>query len=87
MRAGLDVRFFGDSHSPTAPHLFSWFIELDPEEGAMSALDLLEADTMKPCPAELCRGDKRLRRRWHPGCARRPSDRNGRGHRGRRDRG
>lgn len=50
MRAGLDVRFFGDSHSPTAPHLFSWFIGLDSEEGAMSALDLLEADTMKPCP-------------------------------------
>jgi hypothetical protein len=48
--AGLDVRFFGDSHSPTAPHLFSWFIELDSEDGAKSALDFLEADTMKPCP-------------------------------------
>ena len=49
-RAGLDVRFFGDSHSPTAPHLFSWFIELDSEDGAKSALEFLEADTMKPCP-------------------------------------
>jgi hypothetical protein len=48
--AGLDVRFFGDTHSPTAPHLFSWFIELDSEDGAKSALDFLEADTMKPCP-------------------------------------
>jgi hypothetical protein len=48
--AGLDVRFFGDAHSPTEPHLFSWFIELDSEEGAMSALDWLEADSMKPCP-------------------------------------
>jgi hypothetical protein len=38
-RAGLDVRFYGDTHSPTAPHLFSWFIELDSEDGAMSALD------------------------------------------------
>ena len=48
--AGLDVRFFGDTHLPTAPHLFSWFIELDSEDGAKSALDFLEADTMKPCP-------------------------------------
>jgi hypothetical protein len=48
--AGLDVRFFGDTHLPTAPHLFGWFIELDSDDGAMSALDFLEADTMKPCP-------------------------------------
>jgi hypothetical protein len=48
--AGLDVRFFGDTHSPTEPHLFSWFIELDSEDAAMSALDWLEADAMKPCP-------------------------------------
>jgi hypothetical protein len=47
---GLDVRFFADTHSPTAPHLFSWFIELDSEDGAMSTLDWLEADSMKPCP-------------------------------------
>jgi hypothetical protein len=50
MGAGLDVRFFGDSHSPDAPHLFGWFIELDSEDGAMSVLDWLEADSMKPCP-------------------------------------
>ena len=49
-RAGLDVRFFGDAHEPTAPHLFSWFIELDSEDGAMSALDWIEAESMKPCP-------------------------------------
>ena len=48
--AGLDVRFYGDTHSPTAPHLFSWFIEFDSEDGAKSALDWLEADAMKPCP-------------------------------------
>lgn len=48
--AGLDVRFFGETHSPTAPHLFSWFIELDSEDGARSALDWIEADSMKPCP-------------------------------------
>lgn len=50
MGAGLDVRFFGDSHSPDAPHHFGWFIELDSEDGAMSVLDWLEADSMKPCP-------------------------------------
>jgi hypothetical protein len=48
--AGLDVRFYGDTHSPTAPHLFSWFIELDSDDGARSALDWVEADSMKPCP-------------------------------------
>jgi hypothetical protein len=50
MRAGLDVRFFGDEHSPTEPHLFSWFIELDSEDSAMTALDWIEAESMKPCP-------------------------------------
>ncbi len=49
-RAGVDVRFFGETHDPHAPHLFSWFIELDSEDGASSALDWLEADSMKPCP-------------------------------------
>jgi hypothetical protein len=51
-RAGLDVRFFGDDHEalPHPPHLFSWFIELESEDGAASVLEWLEADTMKPCP-------------------------------------
>jgi hypothetical protein len=49
-RAGLDVRFYGETHSFTAPHLFSWFIEHDSEDGASSALDWLEADSRKPCP-------------------------------------
>ena len=49
-RAGVDFRFFGETHSPDAPHLISWFIELDSEDGARSALDWLEADVMKPCP-------------------------------------
>ena len=50
MRAGVDFRFYGETHSPEAPHLISWFIELDSEDGANSALDWLEADGMKPCP-------------------------------------
>lgn len=49
-RAGVDARFYGETHSPAAPHLFSWFIELDSEDRARSALDWLEADAMKPCP-------------------------------------
>ena len=49
-RAGLDVRFYGEKHSFTAPHLFSWFIELDSEDGARSAIDWLETDSKKPCP-------------------------------------
>jgi hypothetical protein len=49
-RAGVDIRFFGETHEPHAPHLFSWFIELDSEDGARSALNWLEADSKKPCP-------------------------------------
>lgn len=50
IRAGVDFRFFGETHSPEAPHLISWFIELDSEDAASSARDWLEADTRKPCP-------------------------------------
>ena len=48
--AGVDTRFYGAAHSPTAPHLFSWFIELDSEDGASTVLDWIEADANKPCP-------------------------------------
>lgn len=50
IRAGVDFRFFGETHSPEAPHLISWFIELDSEDAASRARDWLEADTRKPCP-------------------------------------
>ena len=50
MRAGVDFRFYGETHSPEAPHLISWFIELDSEDAATSARDWLEADGVKPCP-------------------------------------
>ena len=49
-RAGLDVRFYGETHSFEAPHLFSWFIELDSHDGANAVLDWIEADAVKPCP-------------------------------------
>ena len=48
--AGVDTRFFGETHSRTAPHVSSSFIELESEAGATSALDWLETDSRKPCP-------------------------------------
>ncbi len=49
--AGVDARFFGQTHSPeTSVHVFSSFIEVGSEDGATSALDWLETDEMKPCP-------------------------------------
>jgi hypothetical protein len=49
--AGVDARFFGQTHSPeTSVHVFSSFIEVGSEDGATSALDWLETDQMKPCP-------------------------------------
>jgi len=46
----VDTRFFGETHSPSSPHIFSSVIRLQSEEGATSSLDWLEADIMKPCP-------------------------------------
>ena len=49
--AGVDTRFYGDVHTPgRSTHVVSSFIELDSEDGAMSALDWLETDVKKPCP-------------------------------------
>ena len=49
--AGVDARFYGQTHSPeTSVHVFSSFIEVGSEDGATSALDWLETDQMKPCP-------------------------------------
>jgi hypothetical protein len=48
--AGVDTRFYGETHSQTANHANSSFIELESEDGATSALDWLEADSRKPCP-------------------------------------
>jgi len=49
-RAGRDARFYGAKHSPTAPHIFSSFVELSSEDAAERALEWFEADTKKPCP-------------------------------------
>jgi hypothetical protein len=49
-RAGVDARFFGETHTFTARHVFNSLIELESEDGATSALDWLETDSRKPCP-------------------------------------
>jgi hypothetical protein len=49
-RAGLGVRFFGETHDTDEHHIFGWFIELDSEDGAGTVLDWIEEDWMKPCP-------------------------------------
>ena len=46
----LDARFFGETHSPHAPHVFSSVIQLESDDGAQSASDWLHADSLKPCP-------------------------------------
>lgn len=49
--AGVDTRFFGETHTPgRSTHVASAFIELGSEDGATSALDWLETDLRKPCP-------------------------------------
>jgi hypothetical protein len=48
--AGTDTRFYGEVHSRTAPHVNGSVIHLQSEEGASSALDWIEEDTLKPCP-------------------------------------
>jgi hypothetical protein len=46
----VDTRFFGATHSPDAPHVNSSAIQLQSGEGAASALEWLEDDSMKLCP-------------------------------------
>jgi hypothetical protein len=46
----IDARFYGETHSPDSPHVFSSAIQLESEQGAESALEWLAADSMKPCP-------------------------------------
>ena len=49
--AGVDTRFFGETHTPgQSPHVNSSFVELESEDGATSAVDWLETDSKKPCP-------------------------------------
>lgn len=46
----LEARFYGETHSPEVPHVFSSVIELESDEGAESVVDWLVEDSLKPCP-------------------------------------
>jgi hypothetical protein len=48
--ARIETRFYGETHTGTAPHVISSVIQLQSEDGATSALDWLESDISKPCP-------------------------------------
>ena len=48
--AVLDTRFFGETHSPDAPHVNSSVIQLQSEQGAEDALEWIDNDNLKPCP-------------------------------------
>jgi hypothetical protein len=50
MGAITDTRFYGETHSPDAPHIVSSVIQLQSEEGAGDALGWFQADSLKPCP-------------------------------------
>jgi hypothetical protein len=47
------ARFYGETHGPTLPHIFSSAIELQSEEGAAKVLEWIHEDSLKPCP-ETC---------------------------------
>jgi hypothetical protein len=52
-----DTRFVpeepGGPHTPEAPHLVTLAAQFDSDDGAQTGLDLLYADSLKPCP-ETC---------------------------------
>ena len=48
--ARTETRFYGETHTRTAPHVHSSVIRVQSEDGATSALDWLESDVRKPCP-------------------------------------
>ena len=76
--AGLDARFFGETHSPeTSVHVFSSFIELGSDDAATSALDWLETDQMKPCPMSCAVQRSSFEVDDIPGCTGRPPRRYG----------
>ena len=60
--AGIDTRFFGETHTDTAPHVISSFIELESEDGAKERTRLACSGREEAMPGELCRAVERLRR-------------------------
>ena len=60
--AGVDARYFGETHSPeTSVHVFSSFIEQGSEDAATSAPRLARDGSDEAMPDDLCRAEKQLR--------------------------
>jgi hypothetical protein len=57
VRAIVDTRFVpetpGAPHTPESPHLVTLAAQFDSDDGAQTAVDLLYADSLRPCP-ETC---------------------------------
>jgi hypothetical protein len=54
VRAIHDTRFFpaepGGAHTRTAPHIFSLVMQFESADGAEKGLELIHADSLRPCP-------------------------------------
>ncbi len=50
VRAYNATRFFGDSHSMTAPHVVSLVMQFGTEDDARRAQEILHQDSIRPCP-------------------------------------
>jgi hypothetical protein len=54
VRAYHETKFFPETpsgtHTKAAPHLFSLVMQFQSEDGAKTALDILHADSLRPCP-------------------------------------
>jgi hypothetical protein len=55
----LDTRFFpltpDGPHTPRAPHLFALLMQFESDDGAETAVEILHADGLRPCPGR-CAG-------------------------------
>ena len=61
--AVIDTRFFGETHSPEAPHIVSSVIQLQSEEGRNECTRLARGRQDETVPEDLRRADQRVRRR------------------------
>lgn len=50
VRALNMVRFIGDEHAQTAPHIFSLVLQFGTEDDASRAADFFHEDSIRPCP-------------------------------------
>jgi hypothetical protein len=50
VQAISDTRFLAESHTRTAPHIFSLVMQFGAKQGAQTALDFFHRDALRPCP-------------------------------------